>query len=195
MDFNGLVLATAPAVEPVTTTEAKSQLRVDFADDDTLIAALITAARQVVENITRRALVTQTWDLWLNKFPGERFIELPLPPLQSVTSITYYDDDDVVATFASTSYYVDTKREPGRVVLRDDASWPSDSLRGANGVAVRFVAGYGLAVAVPQAIKQATLLLVGHLYEHRESVSDERQLLELPQGAEYLLWPYRVMRW
>lgn len=195
MEFNGLVLATAPAVEPVTTTEAKSQLRVDFTDDDTLIAALITAARQMVENITRRALVTQTWDLFLDAFPGERFIEIPLPPLQSITSVTYYDDADVVTTFASTSYYVDTKREPGRIVLRDDASWPSATLRGANGVAVRFVAGYGLAVAVPQAIKQATLLIVGDLYEHRENVSDERQLAALPYGAEYLLWPYRSLGW
>lgn len=191
--WTGLVLATAPAVEPVTTTEAKSHLRVDYSDDDTLIGTLITAARQQVEQITRRALITQTWDMWLPGFPGESYIEIPLPPLQSITSITYYDDDDVAATFASTNYYVDAKSEPGRIVLRDDASWPSTSLRGANGVCVKFIAGYGLAVAVPQGLKQAVLLAVGHFYEHREAVSDERQLETLPLGFEYLLWPYRVL--
>jgi uncharacterized phiE125 gp8 family phage protein len=193
MQFNGLVLTTAPAVEPVTTSEAKSHLRVDYADDDTLIGTLITAARQMVEAITRRALITQTWDLWLDAFPGEAHIEIPLPPLQSITSITYYDDADIATTFSSTNYYVDTKREPGRIVLRDTASWPSATLRGANGAAIRFIAGYGLAVAVPQQLKQATLLMVGHLYEHREAVSDERQLETLPLGFEYLLWPYRVL--
>ncbi len=53
--------------------------------EDTLIDGLITAARRYCENITRRALITQTWDLWLEKFPEKTYIEIPMPPLQELS--------------------------------------------------------------------------------------------------------------
>ncbi len=65
----GLVLFTAPATEPVTTAEAKTHLRVDTSDDDTLIGTLITVARRRVENDSRHQLVTATWDYTLDRFP------------------------------------------------------------------------------------------------------------------------------
>ena len=181
--------ATAPASEPVTLAEAKLHLRVDFDDDDTLIAAQIASAREVVEAIARRALITQTWDLVLDAFPGVYYIDLPLPPLQSVTSVKYVDEDGNEHTFSSTYYIVDTYREPGRLVLASNASWPSNTLQETAGVRVRFVAGYGDdGDDVPAKFKQAILLLIGHYYEHRESVSDERSLAILPQGVRELLW-------
>ncbi|MCK4385369.1 MAG: phage head-tail connector protein [candidate division Zixibacteria bacterium] len=80
-----LKLKTAPAVEPVTLTEAKNQLRVDGAEDNALITALITTARQLAERDTKRAFITQTWKMYLDSVPEE--IEIPKPPLQSVESI------------------------------------------------------------------------------------------------------------
>ena len=181
--------ATAPASEPITLAEAKLHLRVDFDDDDTLIAGQIVTAREVVEGIARRALISQSWDLVLDAFPGERYIELPLPPLQSVTSVIYVDEDGDEHTFSSTNYVVDTYREPGRLVLTSSASWPSDTLQETAGVRVRFVAGFGDdGDDVPAKYKQAILLMVGHYYEHREAVSDERLLETLPVGVQALLW-------
>lgn len=66
-------LKQAPAQEPVTLSEAKLHLRVDFPEDDTLITMLIGAARVAAENICRRAFITQKWDLFLDAFPRQNF--------------------------------------------------------------------------------------------------------------------------
>lgn len=80
-----LKLKTAPAVEPITLDEAKLHLKVDSADDNALITALITTARQLAEKETQRAFITQTWQMYLDSAPVE--VDIPKPPLQSVESI------------------------------------------------------------------------------------------------------------
>jgi len=161
--------------------------------EDDLLNALITTARQYVEDFQNRALNTQTWELWLDAFPGKDYIEIPLPPLQSAT-IKYYDTDDTEAPFSADDYFVDTKSEPGRVVLNYGESWPSTTLRPANGVCVTFVAGYGAtASTVPKKVKQAMLLLIGHLYENREAVlTTGMNAVVVPMAVESLLWQNRV---
>ena len=80
-------LVTEPAVEPVSTAEAKLHLRVDIDEDNTLIDAFVQTAREHVEDVTARAMITQTWEWYADAFPAGDRIELLLPPLQSVTSI------------------------------------------------------------------------------------------------------------
>ncbi len=192
-----LKLITAPATEPVTSTEAKSHLRVDTTADDTLIGTLITAARQHVEAHLRRALITQTWELVTDAFPVGDVLRLPLPPLVSVTSIKYTDEDGAESTFSSGLYVVDTDSTKGRVVLKNGETWPSVTLAAANGVRVRYVAGYGEASAVPRPIRQAILLLIGTMYENRESVlvAQGVTVAQLPFGVDALLMPYRIFGW
>jgi len=62
----GLKQTVAPALEPVSLTEAKLHLRIDTTAEDVLISSLIKAARQYCENYQRRAYITQTWELWLD---------------------------------------------------------------------------------------------------------------------------------
>ena len=192
-----LKLITAPATEPVTSTEAKSHLRVDTTADDTLIGTLITAARQHVEAHLRRALITQTWELVTDAFPVGDVLRLPLPPLVSVTSIKYTDEDGAESTLSSGLYVVDTDSTKGRVVLKNGETWPSVTLAAANGVRVRYVAGYGEASAVPRPIRQAILLLIGTMYENRESVlvAQGVTVAQLPFGVDALLMPYRIFGW
>lgn len=168
--MRALKLQTSPASEPITTAEAKTHLRVEHSDDDTYIAGLITSARQYLEAVKRRAFVTQTWDLWLDGWPDTDVIDLPRPPLVSVTSIVYYDSAHVEATFAAADYHVDVDAEPGRIILDSDASWPSVTLRPAHAVRVRYVAGYGAASAVPESVKSQLKILVADAYESRESI-------------------------
>jgi uncharacterized phiE125 gp8 family phage protein len=188
-----LVLTTAPGSEPLTTAEAKAHLRVDLSDDDTLIDGLIAAARAWAERFTRRAFVTQTWTLYADAFPGSNAapIRLPKPPIQSVDSIIYVDSDGASQTWNAANYTLDSKSEPGRVLPAYNQVWPV-TRSVPNAVAVQYIAGYGGASAVPQAIKQAILLLVGHWYAHRESVAHAQTVIEVPQGVEALLWAYRV---
>lgn len=177
-------LITAPAEEPLTTAEAKLHLRVDLATEDALIDRLIAAARQRVELELRRALITQTWDFFLDCWPRCRQIRLPMPPLVSVTHVKYYDEANTLQTFALSNYEVATGT-PGRVALKEEASWPTLERR-PDAVQIRFVAGYGAAAAVPAAIKQAMLLLIGHWYKHREQVITGT-IAELPMAVEALL--------
>ena len=183
-------LVTAPTAEPVTLEEAKNHLRVDITDDDTLIVSLILVARNVCEGINNHKFVTQTWNIFMDAFPGNNEFILPksLSPLASVTHIKYTDEDSIQSTFNSSNYAVDIYSDPGRIKLMSDANWPSDPLYEINAVEIQVVVGYGDDADVPQEYKQAILLLLGHWYENREQVTVGEMAREIPMGVEALLW-------
>ena len=163
-------LVTPPTEEPVTLAEIKDHLHISSTAEDSLLTLYAQMAREAVEAECWRALMPQTWDLYLPGWPAGGVIEIPRPPLQSVTSIKYTDDEGAVHTFAASNYRVDTASEPGRVVLAPDATWPSDALDSSNPVVVRFVAGYADASAVHGMAKAAILLQIGEIYANREAV-------------------------
>jgi uncharacterized phiE125 gp8 family phage protein len=175
-----LRLITAPAAEPVSVETAKLHLRVDGTADDVLIAAYLKSARELGEGLARRAFVTQTLELVINEWPSGGILKLPRPPLQSVTSVKYLDVDKVEHTW--TDYVVDERSEPGAIIFK---SFPSDALFESGAIAVRFVAGYGAAAAVPGVFVQGVLLSAAHWYENREAVMDT-QLYEIPLGMKPL---------
>lgn len=182
-----LKLITAPTTEPVTLADAKSHLRVSGTDDDALITALISAARQDAEHRLGRALITQTWELTLDAFTDT--IELPLPVLASVTSIKYIDATGTEITLSSAAYTVDTDSEPGRVYPVYGTSWPGIRSQ-TNAVRIRYVAG---AASVDAAISQWMLLRISALYENRESVVSGQPIQAAPRDfADGLLDRYKV---
>lgn len=180
-----------PVEEPVTLEEARGQCRIDGTAEDELLAGAVGAARQHLEEITGRALLTQTWELFLDAWPGGREIALPRPPLQSVTSVKYVDVDDVEHTLAGAAYLVDTVGLPGRLVLREGASWPAAALRAVNGVCVRFVAGWPEPGDAPAELRLAARMLVGHWFENREAVSSQ-PLSETPWAVDAVVFPWKV---
>jgi len=193
----GLKLITAPTTEPITLVEARLHLRLEATGspathpDDSLVTSLIKAARQHIDGkdgLLSRALITQTWELQLDEFPVSE-IRIPLPPLQSVSSVKYNDLAGIEQTVLSTDYVVDTVTPPGWVLLVTGKSWP-ETMETPNAVRVRFVAGYGDAAAVPEPIKAAMKLLIGHLYENREAVTVGVNSQELPMAVHALLSPF-----
>lgn len=163
--------------------------------EDSLIGDLITAARQDCEAFHGRTWYTTTWELWLDRFPGQSTIDLPRPPLTSVTSIKYYGADNSENTFEGSNYFVDTKSEPGRVSLASGKSWPGAVLRPVNGVCITYVAGYSSTAAIPRSWRQALLLMLAHYYEHREAVfTGVNTSNEVPLGVKSLLWKDRVFQ-
>lgn len=166
--MRALTLVTGPTVEPVGLDEAKDHLRLDGENEDRRLRGYLKAARVWAEHFTRRALISQTWDLKVDTF-GE-LLYVPLPPLQSVTSISYVDDNGDSQTVTSTIYTVDTDSDPGRIFLAYDQSWPSHRSI-PNAVTARIVVGYGaVADNVPEDIRTAILLRISRLYEFREPV-------------------------
>ena len=188
-----LTRVTAPAEEPVALESAKRHLGVDLTADDDMIGRLVAAARLQAESYLGRALITQVWDLHLDRFPVWT-IDLPRPPLQSIESVSYVDADGATRTLPAERYQVDTASAPGRITPAYGQTWPATRAV-ANAVTVRFKAGYGDgATDVPEDIRQALLLLVGSFYEHREDLVAGPAPTALPRGAMALLHPYRMVR-
>jgi uncharacterized phiE125 gp8 family phage protein len=192
-----LSLVAAPAIEPLTLLEAKAQCKVDSTDEDALIQTLIVAARGFVESFTHRALITQTWDLKLDAFPNWLApITLPMPPVQSVTSISYIDMAGATQTWSPSLYETDLPAGPnagyGRILPAYQQIYPVTRLV-MNAVTVRFVAGYGALKDVPAEIKAAMKLLIGNWWFNREAGQIVRGSVEvLPFGVEALLWPFKA---
>ena len=186
------VTGATSATEPITLTEAKLHLRVTETADDSLISSLITAARQYAEPYTRRCFITQTKTLAFDSFPASNEIRLPWSKLAGITSITYYDTANALQTLDAANYLLDTVNEPGRVRLISTESWPSVYDR-INAVTITYTAGYGAAADVPEGIKAAMKLLVGHWYENREGVITGTIVTEMKMAVDALLSFYRVL--
>lgn len=180
-------VTTPPASEPLTLEETKLHLRVEHSADDTLINTLIQAAREVAEDLTWRAVVTQTITLVLDGFPSDGIIELPRPPLIQVDSVQYVDTNGETQTLtADSDYQVDAYSEPARIVPAYNQTWPSTRPI-ANAVTVVYQAGYGAAADVPRKIRQAMLLIVGEWYTHREEYAGKPVREAVPLRARDLL--------
>lgn len=136
---------------------------------DPLLNMLITAARQHVETYLKRALITQTVDLHLDCFPCWT---IKLPPLQSVTAITYFDSNGVEQTLAADQYLVDSTTQPARITPAYGLVWPVTQYRN-NAVKIRFVAGYGAASAVPACVKNWMLMRIKTLWDQRDQLTKQ----------------------
>ena len=186
-----LKVITAPTVEPISLEEAKLFLRVDHDEEDDLIEALIGAARGHCEDYQRRTIAETTYQLTLDEFPKEKFIKLPNPPLKSVLSVTYTDEEGTVNTFSTDNYIVDSDSEPGRIALKEGKEWATDTLQPVGGVKIQFTAGYGTGL-IPKQTLQAMKMLVGLYYENREAYAIGNVAgVAIPFGVDALLWGHR----
>lgn len=185
----GLSIHTAPTAEPISLAEARKQveLPLDYTAHDEHLLRLITASRRRAEAVTGRQIVTATWNLILDQFDYEsQEIRIPKPPLQSVTSISYVDTNGQTQTWSSTQYTVTTSREPGIVRPAYGYSIPTARAQ-PDAVTVRFVAGYGPPSSVPEDLKAAMLLLIGHWFAVREEVNVGNIVSPMPFAANALL--------
>lgn len=188
----GMRLLQGPAEAPVSVADAKFHLRIDGDAQDAAVGRMVLAAASNVERVTGRALVTQKWALILDRFPcGNQAIKLPLPPLQAVDVIKYFDSNDTEQTLPAPDYVADPGGLIGRVLPAWRKSWPATSGR-PMAVRIEFTAGYGEASAVPPDIVAAMLLLLGSLDQNREAVVIGTIVNELPLGVDYLLSPYVI---
>lgn len=193
--------------EPISLDDTKLFLRVDYPDDDTLVSALITAARERAETLTGRTLIPSTWTYNLDAFPyyyphlyspartaypgyvqawvDSQCIYLPKPPLIAVTSVQYMCDGTNPGTYTTldpSQYTVDGAAEPARVAPLYNLFWPV-ALAYPNSVQITYTAGYSI---VPEVILTAMRLMITQWYENR---SDDTKL---PVVVEHLLASHRV---
>lgn len=182
------VTTVPPAKEPITIEEARAHLRVDGAGSDVEIEALIGAARDYVEGYTSLRLITQT--VMMRATCYSELEAFPVGPIQSVTSIAYTDNAAGAATIAAPIYEERLWGAYPGVVLRSGYAWPSP-LYGSV-LTVTAVAGFGDDPEdVPDSIRHAIKLLIGHWFDERSAVNVGSAANEMPFAVEALLSRYR----
>lgn len=140
----GLRRTVEPVADAITIHTAKKQCEIAASDTahDAHLHRLITGAVRDVERWTRRALITQTWQLTMTRFPDWEIV-LPRPPLQSVTSIQYVDEAGVTQTLSPALYQVSSD-QPAIVQPAYNEVWPVTRVSTRDAVTITYVAGYGI---------------------------------------------------
>jgi hypothetical protein len=166
-----------PAAEPLSVAELKAYLRVDFSDDDTLIADLGIAAREWCETFCARNFVTRTMRLSFDFFPGyidqklsgqsisSPFVSgsnavlvgiryaviLPYPKVRSIVDFAYLDPNGGQQSLTeNVTFIADLRSSPARLTPVFGAVWPVARVQ-INAVWVDYLSGYGAPASISMA--------------------------------------------
>jgi len=181
----------APLTTPITLSEVKSQLRVESSDDDIILARLINVAIAYtdVRGALGQAMITQKWGQWLAPNPPQR-VDIMLKPLQSVTAIKYYDENGDLQSDDINNYEVYGTENAASIGPKDNFSWPTTQNRN-DAIKIEYEIGYGDAASdVPDTIRHAMMLLIGHWYDNREQTQMD-ELSNIPFGFVELMNMHR----
>lgn len=183
-------MITEPAVEPVTVDEVKEHCAIESNGDNSLLARMIKVARLRGEAKTGRQFVTATRETTFDRWVVDGDIELPYPPLQSVASISYVDDNGDTQTVSTDDYEVITAGVVGMV--RPVDQWPTGKT-----MTIRYVCGYALDTdddpTTPEDIRHWIMMKVAGFYEQREGFVVGQPIAEAPSDfVDGLLDAYRV---
>lgn len=212
--YGASVLITPPAEEPVTAAELRSHMKLDSAQlSDADANTYITMARNFIERVEGLAIIAQTWEYTLDRWPqvsdnwwsgvrdgattdvfssAGRHIFLPVYPLTGVNSITTYDTAGTpTSVVVATVFEVDTAAKPGKITLKDGQVWPT-ATRENEAIVINYSSSYAAdASGVDELLKQAVKLFATVLWTNRGDSCDMRNMYKT-SGAEQMLLPYAV---
>lgn len=184
------ILIAPPAVEPIGLAETKAWLRIETTAEDELVGTLIASARLVVENLTRRFMVAQTWRIVLDDLSSGE-VRLPFSPVRNVI-VRVFDASGAPAIASAQTYSLIA--EGGDTRLKFSAPPPQPG-RTSGGVEIDVEAGFGAnAQGVPAPLRQAMRLLVARWYENRGDVEADADMSRTPAAVAALVAPYRRVR-
>lgn len=172
---------------PVAVESCKLDSKIECDEDDLLLEDYIAAACALVggkDGIVGKILTAETWDLKLGAVSG--CVVLPLSPVKSIASITYFDVDNQSQSLDVDDFYLYGDEDSAFIEPKSGVSWPSLYNR-RDAITIRFVAGFGDPVDVPKNITRAIRLIVAHWYENRSAVLVGETAQELPLAVESLL--------
>jgi uncharacterized phiE125 gp8 family phage protein len=188
---DALQLIEPPAALPISLSEVRQQLRVDYEGEDEILARLISTAVAYTDaqGALGQAMITQKWGQWVGPNPTQ-IVRLMLGPLVEVTAVKYYDTDGNLQTDTLANYEITGTEFSTTVGPKSGNNWPVTAQR-PDAIRIEYTAGYGsTSSAVPQSIRHALMLLVGHWYESRENTGVEN-LMNIPFGFDALIGMHR----
>jgi uncharacterized phiE125 gp8 family phage protein len=181
------ILLTGPAIEPWSVEEAKSFLRAENDDDDTVIASLIAAARSHVEAMTRCALIAQTWRFVLDQWPKDGRIKPGRGPLRALTAARVYNSAGIATPIDAGTFVLD--KAAGVIV---SSTWVLPG-RASAGIELDVEIGFGTSAAgVPDVLRHAVRTLVAHWYENRSLIAIGQSVAMMPASVSTMIASYRV---
>lgn len=185
-----ITVTSQPSIEPVTVTTLQNYLRVNTTVENSLLAGFITTARALFERSANLALITQTMVQTLEHNPPH-ICYLMRGPIQSITSVKYYNQAGSLITADPSTYNTDlVTGGMGRLWFPNGQPTMSTLIRPA--FQVTFQAGFGdTAADVPQPICQAILLCAAYYFENRAAYTDAT-IKSVPQGFEAIVDMYKV---
>lgn len=186
----GIKIIAAADTSPLTLEELRLHLKLDATngvhEDDAALQHWLNDAVMYAQHVTGRSLGVQTLELALDSFP-QGSIDLPMSPVNSITSIKYLDTAGVLQTLDAANYSLDDYSLVSRVVPAYATIWPATQ-QIINAVKVRYVTGPD---ALPGAIRSALLLIIGHWYENR-TPNAKADVADIPLGVMDLLYTQKV---
>jgi uncharacterized phiE125 gp8 family phage protein len=189
---------SGPSVEPVALAEIKTHLRgITHTDHDDMLNSLIQSAREYVETVTNRSLVTRTLAAYFKNWPDDDVFVLPQGPVQSVSSVKYTTAAGTVTTYSSDDYTTELNLTPALVMLGYEKTWPTATLyHDEYPIEITYVAGYDptddsppdYRANIPENIKTAIKFHVELMYDK----PPEPYANTLRRAVDALLDGYRV---
>lgn len=167
-----LVSVTSGPASLITLAEAKAHLEIADTDRDTMITSLVAAASAMVDGydgMVGKSIGEQTVTFSIENAPAD-CICLPLFPVKSITSVSYYDEAGDVQTIDVANFRLIGNEDYTTIEVVDGFTWPTLFER-QDALTFTLLCGFA---ETPEPIKHAVKLMVGHWLENREAASEKR---------------------
>lgn len=159
----------------ISTPVFKIHKGINWSGEDSRIDDICATAQELLETKYNTCLSPQTWELGLDRWKD--FIYLPRYPVTSVV-VKYYDPDDQLRTLSTDDYYLDLKRQPARINIRNI---PATSTNVSPKWLITYGTGYGSETACPLVLRTTVLRLATYFYDNPAAYGDG-DVKELPEG-------------
>lgn len=153
-----LLRRVSAAAMPVPLQDVMNHLR-HPQDDQVYIDGIRRAAHDVVAEMSGRSLGTETWAVSFSEAAGD--LVLPKSPVQSITSISYFDAAGAVQAASVADYLLFAGQDRAMLRPAEGRSWPTLQRR-EDALTITFVAGY---IAMPEALRVAVLMAAECIFD------------------------------
>lgn len=180
---------SSPGGEPVTVAECKLDSRIDGTEYDSILPALISAAREMCEQETGRRLLTQTLRATAPDWPAPNDVFVA-SPFQSAV-VEYRNGTGAWVQLPSTEWEIVEVGAAHALVPSYGRTFPSLGDYVGARVRVDVICGYGNAANVPSSLKMWIRAHVATMLRSPDGLGDEKKMAPL-QYLQGLIAPHKV---